>query len=57
MNKLEAEDGDNTITRSVYNQWEGHGIGVFKAMKISFVQRMALALKTAAEDNGAQDNC
>ena len=45
LNKLEVEDGDSTITRSVYDRWEGHGIGVFKAMKIAFVPRMALALE------------
>ena len=47
LNKLKPEDGETTITRAVFDRWEGHSDGVFKAMKIAFFPRMATNLQYA----------
>ena len=44
LNKLKPEDGESSITRSVFDRWEGHSDGVFRAMKIAFFPRMAANL-------------
>ena len=38
---LKCAEGETTITRSVFDRWDGDVAGVLKAMKISFVQKMA----------------
>ena len=44
LNKLKAEDGEAVITQHIYDRWNGHSDGVFKAMKIAFVPKLADSL-------------
>ena len=44
LNKLKAEDGKAVITLHIHDRWNGHSDGVFKAMKIAFVPKLADSL-------------
>ena len=41
LSKLKAEDCETIITQPIYDCWNGHSNGVFKAMKIAFIPIMA----------------
>eukprot|EP00961_Rhodomonas_salina_P226161 3057516-Rhodomonas_salina.1 len=44
LNKLECADSETKISRAIYDRWQGHSSGVFKAMKIPFVPKLADSL-------------